>query len=130
MSRGKGFTLLELIVVVIIIGVLATLGFTQYTRVVERGRSSEAKMILGQIRTAQEAYKLEYDSYAGDIANVSVEAPSNCTQVTHYFSYAGDGTLATATRCSTGGKTPSSTIAYTISLTYSTGVFSGSAGYY
>ncbi len=48
----KGFTLLELIVVVVIIGVLATLGFTQYSRAVEKGRSSEARMILGTIRTA------------------------------------------------------------------------------
>jgi prepilin-type N-terminal cleavage/methylation domain-containing protein len=39
----KGFTLLELIVVIVIIGVLATLGLTQYASMVERGRSAEAK---------------------------------------------------------------------------------------
>ncbi len=128
--RNRGFTLLELIVVVIIIGVLATLGFTQYTRLVERGRTAEAKMILGQIRTAQEAYNQEYGEY-GDIANISVEAPGNCTGTTHYFSYAGSGDTATATRCGTGtGKTPGSAAQYKITLNYTSGVFGGSPGYY
>lgn len=45
----KGFTLLELIVVIIIIGILATLGFTQYTKVVEKGRTAEAKSVLGRM---------------------------------------------------------------------------------
>lgn len=45
----KGFTLLELIIVIIIIGILATLGLTQYARMVERGRGAEARQLLGNI---------------------------------------------------------------------------------
>ena len=59
----KGFTLLELVVVVIILGILATLGFTQYTKMVEKGRTAEAKMILGQIRTAQVAYNQQFGGF-------------------------------------------------------------------
>lgn len=128
----RGFTLLELIVVIIIIGILATLGVTQYTKVIEKGRTAEARMILGQIRTAQEAYKLESStgSYATTLSALPVEAPANCAQTTHYFSYVTDATKGTATRC-TGltGKQPGGP-SYTIDLTYATSAFTSTpAGY-
>jgi prepilin-type N-terminal cleavage/methylation domain-containing protein len=108
----KGFTLLELIVVIIIIGILATLGFAQYSKTLEKGRGAEAKMILGQIRLAETAYYLEYDAYATGIAVLAINAPTACT-TTHYFSYSAVGTttaagIGTALRCTTAGKTPPS----------------------
>ena len=124
----KGFTLLELIVVIIILGILATLGFSQFMKMVEKGRSAEARMVLGQIRTAQETYKLEQGSYASSIGDLPVEAPSACT-TTHYFSYAAGAATGTASRCTTGGKTPQGS-AYSITLNYSSGVWGGTAGYY
>jgi len=125
----KGFTLLELVVVVIILGILATLGFTQYTKMVEKGRTAEAKMILGQIRTAQAAYNQQFGGYTSVLANIAVEAPSACG-TNHYFSYSVDATTGTATRCTTGGKAPDGAAAYTLTLTYGAGAFGGSAGYY
>ncbi|MFA5320885.1 MAG: prepilin-type N-terminal cleavage/methylation domain-containing protein [Candidatus Omnitrophota bacterium] len=125
----KGFTLLELIVVIIILGILATLGFSQYMKMVEKGRSAEARMILGQIRTAQETYKLEYGSYASAIGSLPVDAPTGCL-TTHYFNYSAGSANGVATRCSSGGKTPNATTGYTITLIYSTGVWGGTAGYY
>lgn len=126
----KGFTLLELIVVIIILGILATLGFTQYTKVVEKGRTAEAKAILGNIRSAQEAYKLDYGAYTGTIGALSAEVPTTCT-TTHYFSYNTTTTEATATRCASGGKVPQGpSTQYTITLTYATNAWGGTAGYY
>jgi len=128
-NMGKrGFTLLELIIVIIVLGILATLGFTQYTRVVERGRTAEAKEVLGQIRTAEQAYYLEYGDY-GDILNINVGVPTGCTS-THYFSYSRSDTVATALRCTSGGKNPNSAAAYSITLDFPTGTFGGDAGYY
>jgi len=128
----KGFTLLELIVVIIIIGILATLGFAQYAKTIERARGTEAKVILGQIRQSEEGYYLEYAAYTTDITALAVNAPTGCT-TTHYFSYSTAGTAAgigTAVRCTTGGKTPNIGTTYTINVTYSTGAWAGTTGYY
>jgi prepilin-type N-terminal cleavage/methylation domain-containing protein len=127
----KGFTLLELIVVIMIIGVLGSLGFTQYTRVVERGRSAEAKIILGQIRSAQEAYKLENGGYTTAMGDLAVETPTACIS-THYFTYSvAVADIGIATRCiNNNGKPPNGPAAYGVTLRYASGVWSGSTGYY
>jgi len=126
----KGFTLLELIIVIIIIGILGSMGFVQYTRVVERGRSAEAKVILGQIRLHQEGYKQEWGDYTTSIGALSVDVPTTCT-VTHYFTYTSSASAGTATRCTGAtGKTPPGGSAYNVIITYATGAWSGSPGYY
>jgi len=137
----KAFTLLELVVVIIILGVLATLGFTQYGRMVERARGAEARAILGDIRKFAAAYKLENGTITGmlpasvNIGTAADQIPSACTG-THYFSYgvvAGATLATTATRCISGGKTPQGILAGTLILTsdLTTGVdtWSGSGGY-
>ena len=128
---NKGFTLLELIVVIIIIGVLATLGFTQYQATVEHSRTAEARMILGTMRTAQVAYELEHGDYAA-FAELPITVPgpaaANC-QATHYFWYNtsnADGS-STATRCiaGDGGKPPDGPAACDVTLDVA-GNFGGS----
>lgn len=126
----KGFTLLELIVVVIIIAILATLGFTQYTKVVEKGRTAEAKAILGQLRSAETAYWQQFGSYTPVLANLNISAPASCVN-THYFRYSVSAMTAYARRCTTAAsKSPPAATIYSISLTFSSGVFSGTRGYY
>jgi type IV pilus assembly protein PilE len=124
----KGFTLLELIIVIIIIGVLATLGFSQYTKMIEKGRAAEARAILGSLRTMQAAYYLENGIYTAAITELGGAEPTACTN-SHYFSYACAATgTCTATRCTANGKTPNFSTAYTKTLTV-VGVFGGDAGY-
>jgi prepilin-type N-terminal cleavage/methylation domain-containing protein len=124
----KGFTLIELIVVIIIVGILASVGMAQYTKVVEKGRAGEARILLSSLRTAEVSYFMENDEYAA-IADLNVSAPTSCTS-THYFQYgcdSGDGTC-TATRCTGSGKTPQGATAYTKTLTID-GVLGGDTGY-
>ena len=129
----KGFTLLELIIVIIIIGILGALGFVQYARVVERARTAEAKSLLGNIRSAEEAYRLEYGNYTATLSNLAVGVSTTCT-ITHYFSFSSTGGTTgagTATRCTADGKNPNFTAtAYTIAIDYINAVWSGTAGYY
>lgn len=95
----KAFTLLELIIVVIIIGILASLALPQYAKVAERARSAEAKHILGMLRTAQIEYYTEYARY-GNISNLGMNdvpdmGSSECVP-THYFIY---GCINTTGQC-------------------------------
>lgn len=46
MNIRKGFTLVEMIVVVIVLGILASIAGAQYSNIVERSRGAEAKQVL------------------------------------------------------------------------------------
>ena len=59
----EGFTLIELIVTIIIIGILATLALPVFTKGFAATRAKEAVVALRQIRTAQRLYRTKEDFY-------------------------------------------------------------------
>lgn len=116
----KAFTLLELLVVVIIIGILAALGVANYNNVAERSRASEARANLGTLRSLQLAFFQENNSYAtlaGLMTSLPAGTTSTCTNAAYYFQYECDDTTGTCTahRCASGGKPPNATT-YDITL--------------
>ncbi len=129
MSR-KGFTLTEMMMVVLLLGILATIAFPRYIQVVEKGRSAEARQALGAIRDAELAYYLEYDVFTAVMGNLGLPYPAACTG-TYYYNYGiavnGATFTATATRCTAGGKAPQAAAAHVVNLTQA-GVLGGTAG--
>src|SRR5512147_2513244 len=64
LKNSKGFTLIELMIVVVIIGILAALAIPRFMRSTTKSKQSEAKQLLKQIYTMQHAYRQDFNSYA------------------------------------------------------------------
>ena len=62
-KNSKGFTLIELMIVVVIIGILAALAIPRFMRSTTKAKMSEARQLLKQIYTMQRAYRQENDTY-------------------------------------------------------------------
>jgi len=63
-NSKRGFTLIELMIVVVIIGILAALAIPRFMRATTKAKQSEAKQILKQIYVMEHAYRQEYNTYA------------------------------------------------------------------
>ena len=62
--RSTGFTLIELMIGVAIVGILAALAIPTFKSYVYRGRVNEAVTVLNEIKTRQEAYRSRFGNYA------------------------------------------------------------------
>ena len=70
-----GFTLIELITVVIIIAIMAALALPQYTRFIERGQASTAKNALNMIRKGEAMYFTLESQYTNSTTDLAKEVP-------------------------------------------------------
>ncbi len=122
-NNNKAFTLLELIIVIVIIGVLATIGFTQYSLVVEKARTVEAVARIGLMRKLATEYYLK-NGAMDSIQKGDVGADDICTSTSFFDYYLGVGTSTMvslrASRCTTGsgGKTPNASRGYFFYVEY------------
>jgi len=100
----KGFTLIELMIVVVIIGILAALAIPRFMQATTKSKQSEAKGILKQIYTMERTYRQDpangntYLACAapGDFATLGVELQPQPPRLYTYVVVA-DATTFTAT---------------------------------
>ncbi len=76
MKNKNGFTLLEIIIVVVIAGVLATLALPRYNASVEKSRTTEAVQILDALKDAQLVYFYEHNAYATNVDDLEITIPT------------------------------------------------------
>ncbi|WP_181790619.1 prepilin-type N-terminal cleavage/methylation domain-containing protein [Myxococcus llanfairpwllgwyngyllgogerychwyrndrobwllllantysiliogogogochensis] len=100
MKKKGGFTLIELMIVVAIIGILAAIAIPNFIRFQAKSKQSEAKTNLKAIFTAQKAYFGEKDKYVSDFKVVGFDPePGN------RFSYSINGGCNLAQPATPAGRT-------------------------
>ncbi len=115
LSCRKGFTLTELLVVVIIVAILAVLALPMLVKTLEKAKVGEATSNLNLIRTGQKIYFLENNTFTNSLNTLNIESPND--QEDRYFYYEAsssadtltDDFTAKAVRGGAGAKSASST---------------------
>jgi type IV pilus assembly protein PilE len=75
-NRQKGFTLIELMIVVVIIGILAALAIPRFMSATVRAKQSEVQTILKQIYTLERTYRQRTGAYTADLTAIGFNVPT------------------------------------------------------
>lgn len=92
----RGFSLIEVMIVVAIIGILATLAYPSLQGYLQQAKQSEAKTNLAAIHTAQKLYHATQGSYASALTALGVEIADDAL-----YSYSLTATASTFTATAT-----------------------------
>lgn len=109
MSDKRAFTLIELVIVIMIIGVLAAIGIPQYAKSLEKARATDARVGISQIYRAE----LEYAANRAGIYTDSIEDLSDVALSERFWTFSIDtptSTSFTAIATRTSGKCNGQTI--------------------
>jgi type IV pilus assembly protein PilE len=96
-KNNRGFTLLELMIVVILIGIIAALAVPRFMNTSARSKQSEAQGILKQVYTLERTYFQEHGMYTDDMTALGMELMDHRW---YQYTIVANGTTFTATATS------------------------------
>ncbi len=74
--KNDGFTLLELLIVVIIVGILAAVAIPQFTNATDRSREAEGRAVIDSLMTAETAYYQERGTFTTVTSDLLATVPT------------------------------------------------------
>lgn len=106
----KGFTLIELIIVVVIIGILAAFAMPQFAKTKERALGNEARANLKLIQAAEKIYRMEMNTYypaladppQSDVNHINDDLKLSLTEANWDYSITGGASTFTASAARNG----------------------------
>ena len=87
MGSERGFTLIELMVVVGIVGVLVTLAVPNYARYQAKARQAEAKIHLAHLYIAEQSAIAEQASYTACLRDIGIGPDMAGSAAVHFYAY-------------------------------------------
>jgi type IV pilus assembly protein PilE len=75
-----GFSMTELLVVLVFFGVLVLLALPKLMPLVTKAKTTEAKLMLKQVYTLEQSYKYEHDRYSNVLTDISFEQEKLTTE--------------------------------------------------
>lgn len=100
-KKAKGFTLVELMVVIVIVGILAAVAIPKFMDASHKAKASEFPTNLTAMYTGEMAYTAENGSYAPDLSTLKATAGVDVNSSSKWFSYALSGSSTTFTGSAT-----------------------------
>jgi prepilin-type N-terminal cleavage/methylation domain-containing protein len=91
--KQMGFTLVELAVVIVIIGVLAAFGVPRFRDAVEKSKAAESFNYLAAVRSAQERFAAQQGTYASLVSQLDIQMGTAGAENLKYFTADAKGIL-------------------------------------
>jgi len=79
-AREEGYSLPEVMVVLVIIGILVMIAIPIYNSVATRAKMTEARIMLNQVYTLQRVHYMEFDHYTNDLNRLGFEQNTLITE--------------------------------------------------
>ena len=81
-AKPRGFSLIELMIAVAIVGILVAIAVPSYQEHLRKGRRADAQAFLTQVAQRQQQYLLDARTYAADLAELNLAPPASVSD--HY----------------------------------------------
>ncbi|WP_323135075.1 type IV pilin protein [Methylophaga sp. OBS3] len=83
--NNKGFTLIELMIVVVVIAIFAAIAIPAYQSYVERARRADAKSTILAIQLAQEKWRANNPAYSSDMTDLGYTQTDNNSSIDGFY---------------------------------------------
>ncbi len=110
LNKILGFTLVELMIVVAIIGILAAVAVPNYSKYQARARQSEAKINLSSLASMERSFQVETQTYSSCMPAIGYTIPTNSNR---YYTIGFDNNSAAKLNCGSGTTLQDCSLAFT-----------------
>lgn len=106
LSRNRGFTLIELMIVLVVMSILATIAIPSYQSSIRKSRRADAQAALAEMYIRQEKWRANNTTYSS--TPLQIGAPSGTAKVLQYYNFTISGATATTFTVQAAAKSGSS----------------------